>query len=129
MSWIDDLVASDRRYAPPCYGDQAELRCIVCAALVSRGGCEHEIERDYIEVIAVSNRDRCGACGRFLRNNSRYANRCDDCWTPASIDRGTALRLVQSCTSTESRIYVAQLIGIALDEQKMRDEEVRRQAA
>ena len=53
MSWIDDLIAEDPRYEPPRYGDQADLRCIPCAALLSEGGCEHDVERDYIEVVAV----------------------------------------------------------------------------
>jgi hypothetical protein len=26
--------------------------------------------------------DRCGACGRFLRKDSLYTNRCSNCWTP-----------------------------------------------
>jgi hypothetical protein len=27
-------------------------------------------------------RERCGACGRFLRKDSFYTNRCSDCWGP-----------------------------------------------
>jgi hypothetical protein len=27
-------------------------------------------------------RNRCTACGQFLRKGSTYVNRCSDCWTP-----------------------------------------------
>lgn len=35
-----------------------------------------------MQATPLPSRDRCGSCGRFLRADSLYTNRCSDCWTP-----------------------------------------------
>lgn len=32
--------------------------------------------------IPPSGPGRCDGCGKFLKKNSYYSNRCDDCWSP-----------------------------------------------